>query len=583
MIDKLIEFDKTLSSKDRIPYNTMYSPVMCVVEFSSDYKNVSVFQIETSNILNEFSGGRTVNPAPKLGIDNESYVFGFGENAKVEERHNNYMEKLSENTHIIYLKEVYDFIKYVDSHKKVRDKIKNLFKEYIPNYEKGDFKSQVITFKLENLDHRLDEDKEFIKLLSKKPKHSDTTICALCGTNNYPVQGILSPKVPFGKNTPSLAAYNFKNVETASKYGIDPGTKKTTTFSKQGGVCSGCYHKAYSALKYLLNNTVIESVKRGEKVDIISVYTNRINFKVSKYVTDIVVFFTSSNNSVPELYGAIHGAEGFFTGVVDKKTIKDMIYNAHKGGKLLNRKEALDDDEYYIFTTRDEKGAFMMFYPNIGKVSTLRNNLYKWEDDVVYIAGDGWDDVNNRYTKSKQVLPPIYKLSNGLKNIYGAYKILFECAIDNKPLDYRYIDEIVNNYLYDEYVKQNITYGLIKLIFRRSNMVDEQYQTIGRLFSLLKSVRQVAQSTGYDKFESQYLPSILRMPSKVLTQLLEENSHHILSLLNEDKTHKRGTYLNNEIKKLGGSIDLSSIRLVSTPQQRANIMEGFLKNEKAQF
>lgn len=575
MLAELKRLNEKIPENERIPYNMTRNTLNVLFVISSDFKKIIIQHEKEANkrhkILVEFNNNRSSNIYPCLGIDMIEYVFGevFKTKAKdiSSKKHVAYMEKLKESLAIPYISRLFDFLKYVDGHKKCRDKIISELRDI---YEKSVPKDLgFISFHFEeDFDWPLHEDPEFINHISRKPENKSTTMCGLCGSYDYPISDVKSPKV-FGKDG-VIASFNFKSGYPA---GVRYGNKNTQD-STQAGVCKKCYFEAYSALQYLLyngtmiqkENTKVTSKKNSSEYFL---HSNRRNFANG----EILLFWSEKNGIVPEISELETDREfkPFFDTVKFKgESSLGIELDSPKQGK--RNIPIGDPDAFYMFSVRKERGALPLFSPKIGSVIQLRKNLDKWGEDV--------QDVFSH------TIPSIYILARALfqgkidekdlsKNIefLRMRRMLYTLAIDNIALNHTYSSTIINNYLY-----KNLWIGtakaLLNLIGRNKSMVDERYKKIGEVFSLMKSVRFKAKATGQERFDVAYLSALIRSPRFTLTKLFEENTFHVKKL-----NGGGGAWYDREIKKLMNEIDISSLPIITTSKQQSNITSGYINKE----
>ena len=183
----------------------------------------------------------------RLLLDKPEETLGFD-----EDKHEKYIAKLAEYKDIQELSPVFSFY---DKSEEV-EKVRKVFLELPQTKQKGN-----MTFMLDS--ERVLSNENVRKAIKKKYEESlnitkqGTHLCAVCGTNNYPIldEPHGSVKLPKGQTSGSmLVSYNTNAFESYNLKG-----------NLNSGICTNCARNYIEALQYLVGNGYEITTEKGEK------------------------------------------------------------------------------------------------------------------------------------------------------------------------------------------------------------------------------------------------------------------------------------------------------------------------------
>lgn len=210
-------------------------------------KEGNFLQLRSCDITIEAENLTAKKGKARLLLDKPEETLGLN-----KDKHENYLEKLSEYKDIQELSPVFSFYEKSEEVEKVRKEFAKLPKaKQIGN----------ITFMVD--DERLlskDSVKNAIKKKYEECLNSNkqgTRLCAVCGTNNYPIldEPHGSVKLPKGQTSGSmLVSYNTNAFESYNFKG-----------NLNSGICTNCARNYIEALQYLVGNGHEITTEKGEK------------------------------------------------------------------------------------------------------------------------------------------------------------------------------------------------------------------------------------------------------------------------------------------------------------------------------
>ena len=431
----------------------------------------------------------------RLLLDKPEETLGFD-----EDKHEKYIAKLAEYKDVQELSPVFSFY---DKPEEV-EKVRKAFLELPQAKQKGNLTFMVDSERLlSNESVRNAIKKKYEEGLSSK-KQGDR-LCAVCGTNNYPIldEPHGSVKLPKGQTAGSmLVSYNTNAFESYNLKG-----------NLNSGICTNCARNYIEALQYLAGNGHEITTENGEK---------KYKFTNRQKISDdtIALFWTKKTVADIDPFSDIcHPNE---------ERVRQLFSSIATGD---NKKVNTDVDNYFYCCTMSSAAARIAVRDWIAiSVSQYQKNLMQWFDDIATIKDGetyypGIDSILNSCIKKKT------KSTKGdLKAKARIGSVLWHAALTNTSLPLMILQSVLTQIEHDYFSPEKST--VIRLVLNRNinntyhmkKELDEQNESkaylCGRLFALICQLQYKAQGEVNSSIRDRFFASASSNPSRAMSILL---------------------------------------------------------------
>ena len=431
----------------------------------------------------------------RLLLDKPEETLGFD-----EDKHEKYIAKLAEYKDIQELSPVFSFY---DKPEEV-EKVRKVFLELPQAKQKGNLTFMVDSERLlSNESVRNAIKKKYEEGLSLKKQ--GTCLCAVCGTNNYPIldEPHGSVKLPKGQTSGSmLVSYNTNAFESDNLKG-----------NLNSGICTNCARNYIEALQHLVGNRHEITTEKGEK---------KFKFSNSQKISDdtIALFWTKKP-------------------VADIDPFSDICQPNEERVRELFSSIATGDQEgvttkvenFFYCCTMSSAAARIAVRDWIAiSVSQYQKNLMQWFDDIATIKeGEtyypGINSILNSCIKKKTK-----STQSDLKAKARIGAILWHAALTNTSLPLMVLQSILTQIEHDYFSPEKST--VIRLVLNRNinktyymkKELDEQNESkaylCGRLFALICQLQYKAQGEVNSSIRDRFFASASSNPSRAMSILL---------------------------------------------------------------
>ena len=286
----------------------------------------------------------------RLLLDKPEETLGFD-----EDKHEKYIAKLAEYKDIQELSPIFYFYDKSDEVEKVR----KIFLELPQAKQKGN-----MTFILDS--ERVLSNENVRKAIKKKYEESlnikkqGTHLCAVCGTNNYPIldEPHGSVKLPKGQTSGSmLVSYNTNAFESYNLKG-----------NLNSGICTNCARNYIEALRYLVGNGHEIITEKGEK---------KYKFTNRQKISDdtIALFWTKEPDDDIDPFSDICQPT--------EERVRELFSSIATGN---HERVNTDVENYFYCCTMSSAAARIAVRDWMAiSVSQYQKNLKQWFDDIATI------------------------------------------------------------------------------------------------------------------------------------------------------------------------------------------------------
>ncbi|MDD7135989.1 MAG: type I-C CRISPR-associated protein Cas8c/Csd1 [Bacteroidales bacterium] len=440
----------------------------------------------------------------RLLLDKPEETLGFD-----EDKHEKYIAKLAEYKDIQELSPIFYFYDKSDEVEKVR----KVFLELPQAKQKGN-----MTFMLDS--ERVLSNENVRKAIKKKYEESlnikkqGTHLCAVCGTNNYPIldEPHGSVKLPKGQTSGSmLVSYNTNAFESYNLKG-----------NLNSGICTNCARNYIEALQYLVGNGHEITTKNGEKKFI---FSNRQ--KISD--DTLVVFWTKEpDDNINPLSDICHPTE---------ERVRELFSSIANGDH--ERVNTDVENYFYCFTMSSAAARIAVRDWMAISVSQYQQNLKQWFDDIATIK-DGeifYPGINSILNNC--IKPKSKPTQSDVKARARIGAILWHAALTNTHLPLLILQSALTQIEHEKTTKYCETFSpekstVIRLVLNRNikktyymkKELDEQNESkaylCGRLFALICQLQYKAHD-GKDvnsSIRDRFFASASSNPSRAMSILL---------------------------------------------------------------
>ena len=350
----------------------------------------------------------------RLLLDKPEETLGFD-----EDKHEKYIAKLAEYKDIQELSPIFYFYDKSDEVEKVR----KVFLELPQAKQKGN-----MTFMLDS--ERVLSNENVRKAIKKKYEESlnikkqGTHLCAVCGTNNYPIldEPHGSVKLPKGQTSGSmLVSYNMNAFESYNLKG-----------NLNSGICTNCARNYIEALRYLVGNRHEITTEKEEK---------KYKFTNRQKISDdtIALFWTKEPDDDIDPFSDICQPT--------EERVRKLFSSIITGDKQRVNTEM---ENYFYCCTMSSAAARIAVRDWMAiSVSQYQKNLQQWFDDIETLK-DGeilYPGINSILSSSiKKKTKPT---QSDVKARARIGSILWHAALTNAPLPLMILQSVLTQIEHD--------------------------------------------------------------------------------------------------------------------------------------
>lgn len=431
----------------------------------------------------------------RLLLDKPEETLGFD-----KDKHEKYLSKLFEYKDVQELSPVFSFY---DKPEEV-EKVRKAFLELPQAKQKGNLTFMVDTERLlSNESVRNAIKKKYEEVLSSK-KQGDR-LCAVCGTNNYPIldEPHGSVKLPKGQTAGSmLVSYNTNAFESYNLKG-----------NLNSGICTNCARNYIEALQHLVGNGYEITTENGEK---------KYKFTNRQKISDdtIALFWTKKTVADIDPFSDICQP--------NEERVRKLFSSIATGN---HERINTDVDNYFYCCTMSSAAARIAVRDWIAiSVSQYQKNLKQWFDDIATIKDGetyypGINSILNSCIKKKTK-----STQSDLKAKARIGAILWHAALTNTSLPLMVLQSILTQIEHGYFSPEKST--VIRLVLNRNinktyymkKELDEQNESkaylCGRLFALICQLQYKAQGEVNSSIRDRFFASASSNPSWAMSILL---------------------------------------------------------------
>lgn len=436
----------------------------------------------------------------RLLLDKPEETLCFEGSPDYKKKHERYINKLNEYKTLPELAPVFLFY----ANPQGIDKALYAFKALPPKQQEGNMTFMVdstLIVKLDSIKHAIIKKYED----SLYTKGNKSCLCAICGTNKYPIlkEPHGSVQIPKGQKSGSmLVSYNEKAFESYHLIG-----------NLNSNICTNCARNYVEALKYLVWNGYKTINEKGQEV---YRYTNRQNISDDT----IVLFWTKAPDEDIDPFSDVYQPteermRKFFTSVVNGNS---------------NRVNVDVDNYFYCFTLSSAAARIAVRDWMAISVAQYKKNLTQWFEDI------------KTKKEGKDIYPGIYTLVNNcikkktkqtqsdLKAKTRIGTMLWHAALTNSPLPVIILQSVMSQIEHEYFYEEKST--VIRLVINRNlknkykmkEVLDEQNASkaylCGRLFALICKLQYIAQGAVNSSIKDRFFSSASNAPARVMGLLL---------------------------------------------------------------
>ena len=433
----------------------------------------------------------------RLLLDKPEETLGFD-----EDKHEKYIAKLAEYKDIQELSPVFYFYDKLEEVEKVR----KVFLELPQAKQKGN-----MTFMLDS--ERVLSNENVRKAIKKKYEESlnikkqGTHLCAVCGTNNYPIldEPHGSVKLPKGQTSGSmLVSYNMNAFESYNLKG-----------NLNSGICTNCARNYIEALRYLVGNRHEITTEKEEK---------KYKFTNRQKISDdtIALFWTKEPDDDIDPFSDICQPT--------EERVRKLFSSIITGDKQRVNTEM---ENYFYCCTMSSAAARIAVRDWMAiSVSQYQKNLQQWFDDIETLK-DGeilYPGINSilRSCIKKKTKPT----QSDVKARARIGAILWHAALTNTSLPLMILQSVLTQIEHDYFSPEKST--VIRLVLNRNikstyymkKELDEQNESkaylCGRLFALICQLQYKAHEGKEvnSSIRDRFFTSASSNPSRAMSILL---------------------------------------------------------------
>lgn len=433
----------------------------------------------------------------RLLLDKPEETLGFD-----EDKHEKYIAKLAEYKDIQELSPVFSFY---DKSEEV-EKVRKVFLELPQTKQKGNLTFMIDSERLlTNENVRTAIKKKYEECLSSKKQ--GTRLCAVCGTNNYPIldEPHGSVKLPKGQTSGSmLVSYNTNAFESYNLKG-----------NLNSGICTNCARNYIEALQYLVGNRHEITTENGEK---------KYKFTNLQKISDdtIALFWTKEPDGDIDPFSDICQPT--------EERVRKLFSSIIIGD---NQRVNTEIENYFYCCTMSSAAARIAVRDWMAiSVSQYQKNLQQWFNDIETVK-----DGKILYLGINSILSSCIKkktkpTQSDVKAKARIGSILWHAALTNTSLPLMILQSVLTQIEHDYFSPEKST--VIRLVLNRNikstyymkKELDEQNDSkaylCGRLFALICQLQYKAHD-GKDvnsSIRDRFFASASSNPSRAMSILL---------------------------------------------------------------
>ncbi len=431
----------------------------------------------------------------RLLLDKPEETLGFD-----VDKHEKYLSKLAEYKNVQELSPVFSFY---DKPKEV-EKVRKAFLELPQAKQKGNLTFMVDSERLlSNESVRNAIKKKYEEGLSSK-KQGDR-LCAVCGTNNYPIldEPHGSVKLPKGQTAGSmLVSYNTNAFESYNLKG-----------NLNSGICTNCARNYIEALQYLAGNGHNITLEKGE---------TKFKYSNRQKISDdtIALFWTKEPNDDIDPFSDICQPT--------EDRVRKLFSSIITGD---NQRVNSELENYFYCCTMSSAAARIAVRDWMAiSVSQYQKNLQQWFEDIATIKDGetfypGINSILNSCIKKKTK-----PTQSDVKAKARIGAILWHAALTNTSLPLMILQSVLTQIEHDYFSPEKST--VIRLVLNRNikktyymkKELDEKNESkaylCGRLFALICQLQYTAQGEVNSSIKDRFFASASSNPSRAMSILL---------------------------------------------------------------
>ena len=431
----------------------------------------------------------------RLLLDKPEETLGFD-----KDKHEKYLSKLFEYKDVQELSPVFSFY---DKPEEV-EKVRKAFLELPQAKQKGNLTFMVDSERLlSNESVRNAIKKKYEEGLSSK-KQGDR-LCAVCGTNNYPIldEPHGSVKLPKGQTAGSmLVSYNTNAFESYNLKG-----------NLNSGICTNCARNYIEALQYLAGNGHNITSEKGE---------TKFKYSNRQKISDdtIALFWTKEPNDDIDPFSDICQPT--------EERVRKLFSSIITGD---NQRVNSELENYFYCCTMSSAAARIAVRDWMAiSVSQYQKNLQQWFEDIATIKDGetfypGINSILNSCIKKKTK-----PTQSDVKAKARIGAILWHAALTNTSLPLMILQSVLTQIEHDYFSPEKST--VIRLVLNRNikktyymkKELDEKNESkaylCGRLFALICQLQYKAQGDVNSSIKDRFFASASSNPSRAMSILL---------------------------------------------------------------
>lgn len=431
----------------------------------------------------------------RLLLDKPEETLGFD-----KDKHEKYLSKLFEYKDVQELSPVFSFY---DKPEEV-EKVRKAFLELPQAKQKGNLTFMVDSERiLSNESVRNAIKKKYEEGLSLK-KQGDR-LCAVCGTNNYPIldEPHGSVKLPKGQTAGSmLVSYNTNAFESYNLKG-----------NLNSGICTNCARNYIEALQYLAGNGHNITSEKGE---------TKFKYSNRQKISDdtIALFWTKEPNDDIDPFSDICQPT--------EERVRKLFSSIITGD---NQRVNSELENYFYCCTMSSAAARIAVRDWMAiSVSQYQKNLQQWFNDIATIKDGeifypGINSILNSCIKKKTK-----PTQSDVKAKARIGAILWHAALTNTSLPLMILQSALTQIEHDYFSPEKST--VIRLVLNRNikktyymkKELDEKNESkaylCGRLFALICQLQYKAQGDVNSSIKDRFFASASSNPSRAMSILL---------------------------------------------------------------
>lgn len=431
----------------------------------------------------------------RLLLDKPEETLGFD-----KDKHEKYISKLFEYKDVQELSPVFSFY---DKPEEV-EKVRKAFLELPQAKQKGNLTFMVDSERiLSNESVRNAIKKKYEEGLSSK-KQGDR-LCAVCGTNNYPIldEPHGSVKLPKGQTAGSmLVSYNTNAFESYNLKG-----------NLNSGICTNCARNYIEALQYLAGNGHNITSEKGE---------TKFKYSNRQKISDdtIALFWTKEPNDDIDPFSDICQPT--------EERVRKLFSSIITGD---NQRVNSELENYFYCCTMSSAAARIAVRDWMAiSVSQYQKNLQQWFNDIATIKDGetfypGINSILNSCIKKKTK-----PTQSDVKAKARIGAILWHAALTNTSLPLMILQSVLTQIEHDYFSPEKST--VIRLVLNRNikktyymkKELDEKNESkaylCGRLFALICQLQYKAQGDVNSSIKDRFFASASSNPSRAMSILL---------------------------------------------------------------